>query len=127
MGRVWIFCGCVMAGLSVILGAFGAHALKDILPPEKMTILATANHYLGYHALALLALGLWNHWEKWSTTFLTGLCFVLGSLFFAGSLYALALTPYKAVAFLTPVGGLLFIIGWTLFALSVLKAKSSLI
>ena len=127
MGRIWLLWGCLLAMLSVILGAFGAHALKETLAPDRMAILATANQYLAYHAMALIALGLWNHWEKWSATFFTGLCFLFGIIFFSGSLYILVLMDLKAVGMITPIGGVLFIIGWLLFALSIIRTKNTIV
>ena len=127
MGRVWLLWGCILAMLTVILGAFGAHALKNIYEPEQLKILATANYYLGYHALALLALGLWNHWEKWSATLFTGLCFLFGVILFSGSLYVLVIFDLKKAGMITPIGGVLFIIGWLLFAFSIIRAKNTII
>lgn len=127
MGRVWLLCGCIFSFLSVALGAFAAHGLKPLLTSEQMAILETANHYLGFHAVALLALGLWSHWEKWTSPVWTGNCFVLGIIFFSGSLYAYVLTGVKWLAMITPVGGSLFLIGWLLFAMSVIRTKNTII
>lgn len=127
MGRMWILWGCIFGFLSVALGAFGAHALKPLITIEQMEILKTANLYLMFHAVALLGLGLWNHWEKWSSTFVTGLCFVFGVILFSGSLYAYVLTGVRFLAMITPVGGSLFLIGWLLFAFSVIRTKSNII
>ncbi len=127
MGRIWLLWGCILGFLSVALGAFAAHGLKELLPPEKMEILATANEYLTMHAFALLALGLWNHWEKWSSTLLAGLSFLLGVVIFSGSLYLYVLMDLKAAAMFTPIGGSLFLIGWLLFSFSIIKTKNSII
>jgi uncharacterized membrane protein YgdD (TMEM256/DUF423 family) len=113
--------------MSVALGAFGAHSLKEILEPEKMAIIKTANEYMTFHSLALLTLGLWNHWEKWSSTLLPGACFLLGIIFFSGSLYLYALTGLRAAAMITPLGGVLFLVGWVLFAVSVVRTKNSIV
>lgn len=127
MGRIWLFWGCIFALVSVALGAFAAHALKGHLQDSQMALMDTAHLYLTTHSLALLALGLWNHWEKWSNTLFAGLCFMAGILFFSGSLYAYALTEISWLVRLTPVGGVLFLFGWALFALSVLRAKNEII
>ncbi len=127
MGRVWLLWGCILGFLSVALGAFGAHSLKQILEPEQMAIIKTANEYMSFHAMALLTLGLWNHWEKWSNTLLPGGCFLLGVVVFSGSLYVYALTGLKTAAIITPVGGGLFLIGWILFAVSVVRTKNSIV
>lgn len=127
MGKVWIVWGCIFGFSGVALGAFGAHALKELVSAEKMTVLETANTYLFYHAFALLALGLWNHWEKWSRTLVTGLCFVLGVFIFSGSLYIYVLLDLRTAALFTPVGGGLFLLGWTLFALTILRTKNTIV
>jgi uncharacterized membrane protein YgdD (TMEM256/DUF423 family) len=127
MGRIWLLWGCIICFLYVGLGAFGAHALKEILTSEKMATLAIANQYMGFHGLALLALGLWNHWEKWSTTLWAGGCFLFGIIFFSGSLYIYVLLELKTAARITPVGGGLFLLGWLLFSLSVIRTKNNII
>lgn len=127
MGRVWLVWGCVLGFLSVALGAFAAHSLKATLEPEQMAILQTANQYMSFHALALLGLGLWNHWEKWSATLWTGICFLLGVVFFSGSLYVYVLLGSRTAAMVTPVGGSLFLVGWILFGISVMRTKNTII
>lgn len=123
MARAWLLWGCLLAMLSVILGAFAAHSLKAILAPDRLKILATANHYLGYHALALVALGLWSSSQKKLSTKAPGFCFILGSFVFSGSLYALVLLEQPKLGMITPIGGVLFIVGWALFALKIFKSK----
>ena len=127
MGRIWLMWGCIFGFLSVALGAFGAHALKSILSLEEMSILATANQYMTYHALALMGLGLWSHWEKWSSSLWTGLCFIFGIVFFSGSLYIYVLLNLSKAALVTPFGGSLFLLGWILFAVSIVRTKNSII
>jgi uncharacterized membrane protein YgdD (TMEM256/DUF423 family) len=127
MGRIWLLWACIMAFLYVALGAFATHGLKDVLDAGQLDTLATGHRYLGFHALALMGLGLWNHWEKWSNTLLPGLCFLLGSVFFTGSLYLLVFMQWRQAAFLTPLGGGLYLLGWVLFAVAVLRTKSSIV
>ena len=127
MGRIWLLWGCVLGFFSVALGAFAAHGLKQSLDFDQMAILATANQYMSFHALALLGLGLWSHWEKWSSSLWTGLCFLIGTILFSGSLYVYALLGFKTAAMITPVGGTLFLIGWILFAISVVRTKNTII
>ena len=127
MGRVWLLWGCLLGFLSVALGAFATHALQQQLNSDQLAILATANEYMKFHALALLALGLWSHWEKWSATLWVGVSFLLGIILFSGSLYIYVLMENKTAAMVTPVGGSLFLIGWILFAVAVLRARSNLI
>ena len=108
----WGRCGAISAFLSVALGAFGAHALKDRLGPNSPY--QTAVLYQFFHALGLLILGLSA--RGGALVNLIGGSFVLGSVIFCGSLYVLALSSIRWVGFLTPVGGLLFLGGWLGFA-----------
>ena len=126
-GRLWLAIGIFFGFLFVALGAFATHALQSILPEKNLTWIATANTYLGYHAFALIALGLWSHWEKWAPNFLSGIFFFLGTILFSGSLYALAFTEIKFFVFLTPVGGSFFLLGWLFFGFSVLKTRNTLV
>jgi uncharacterized membrane protein YgdD (TMEM256/DUF423 family) len=107
----WLQAGAVLMFLAVALGAFAAHGLKARLSPEMLTIFETGVRWHVYHALALLALGAARGPDK------AGWCFVAGIVVFSGSLYVLALTGEKRLGMITPVGGLLFLAGWVLFAL----------
>ena len=107
----WIQAGAVGMFLAVSLGAFAAHGLKARLTPEMLTVFETGVRYHVYHALALLALGAARGPEK------AGWCFIAGIVVFSGSLYVLALTGEKRLGMITPIGGLLFLAGWVLFAL----------
>jgi uncharacterized membrane protein YgdD (TMEM256/DUF423 family) len=107
----WIQAGAVGMFLAVALGAFAAHGLKARISPEMLAIWETGVRYHVYHALALLALGAARGPEK------AGWCFIAGIAVFSGSLYVLALTGEKRLGMITPIGGLLFLAGWILFAL----------
>jgi len=107
----WIQAGAVGMFLAVALGAFAAHGLKSRLTPDMQTIFETGVRYHVYHALALLALGAARGPEK------AGWCFIAGIVVFSGSLYVLALTGEKRLGMITPIGGVLFLAGWVLFAL----------
>lgn len=117
----------LLAMLAIVMGAFGAHGLKALISPDSLAVFQTGVTYQMYHALALLALALIPGLEikKVKGVFRF---FVFGTFFFSGSLYILALKsvlPFS-VSFLapvTPVGGLLLIIGWALLAYSVAKMK----
>ncbi|MDB6140871.1 MAG: rane protein [Verrucomicrobiaceae bacterium] len=102
----------IFGALAVALGAFGAHALEELLVKNgTVEIWRTASHYHFIHVLALLVLGLIGERAGKSWTFLAA-----GTLVFSGSLYLLALTNIKWLGAVTPVGGLLMIIGWLLLA-----------
>ncbi|WP_374238718.1 MULTISPECIES: DUF423 domain-containing protein [unclassified Thiocapsa] len=105
------FCGLV----TVALGAFGAHGLRDIVSPERLANWATATDYLGLHALAILACGLWLL-QRPDDRLVHGAAgaFLVGILLFSGSLYALVLTDQRAIGMITPIGGVLLLAGWAL-------------
>jgi len=108
----WARAGAALMLLDVALGAFGAHALKSRLTPEMLAVFETGVRYQAYHALGLLLLAALRGPDK------AAWCFVGGIALFSGSLYLLALTGERRLGMVTPVGGVLFLAGWALFALS---------
>jgi uncharacterized membrane protein YgdD (TMEM256/DUF423 family) len=115
----------ILGCLSVGLGAFGAHALKETLTANgRMETYELAVKYQFYHTLALLAVGLLM--EKISgTPLMVSSALLTGGVFlFSGSLYLLALTSLRFVVFLTPVGGLLMLAGWTALAYAIITKKN---
>lgn len=111
--------------IAVILGALGAHALKDVLPTQNITSFETAVRYQAWHALALLAVGL----SSFSIKYVKGiaLCWIVGIFLFSGSIYLLSTTAISGlnVSFLgpvTPIGGLFFIAGWILLFVSAIRS-----
>ena len=116
--------GAILAGLSVMLGAFGAHALADRVSLEDIAIWNTAARYQMYHSLALLCLAVIPHGggEKWR--YWAALLFLLGSLVFSGSLYLLVLTGIRGLGAVTPLGGATLIAGWTVCAIGATRLKS---
>lgn len=100
------------AGASaVILGAFGAHALRGDLSPQMLDVWRTAVRFQFWHALALTACALLPT-RRAAVTRLAAILFAAGIVLFCGSLYALALGMPHTVGFITPFGGLAFILGW---------------
>ena len=120
--KQWMILGSLSAFFGVVFGAFGAHFLKDRLTEKNFIVYQTAVQYQMYHALALIALGLWAAQYPSTDTNLTGLAFALGISIFSGSLYALAITDLRFLGAITPIGGLLFLAGWIGFAILVWKA-----
>ena len=121
--RVFAY-GTLSAAIAVGLGAFGAHALKPVLKPEELSTYETAVRYQIYHALALIAAGLGGRFwapETPGNFVLAGWCFAIGTILFSGSLYTLALSGALWLAYLTPVGGILFLAGWIFLFTAVLK------
>jgi uncharacterized membrane protein YgdD (TMEM256/DUF423 family) len=110
----------ISGGLSVVLGAFGAHGLKNKLSPEMLAAFKTGVDYQFYHSIALALVGLSLITQGIDESrFLTWafICFGIGIVLFSGSLYLLALTRKKIFGPITPLGGLLFILGWLFFTL----------
>lgn len=116
-----LFAFAALSGMaSVILGAFGSHALRGNLPERMQHAFETAVSYQMSHSLALLAscmmMEYWGrHWALYSASW----AFVAGILFFSGSLYLLAVTGMKWLGPVTPLGGLMFIVGWGLLAIGI--------
>lgn len=112
MAKLWLVLGAAYGLLGVLLGAFGAHALRARLSADMLRVWETAVQYQFWHAVALLAVGLLvsRAADGWLTA--AGWGFALGVLVFSGSLYALALSGGRVLGAVTPVGGLLMIAGW---------------
>jgi uncharacterized membrane protein YgdD (TMEM256/DUF423 family) len=111
---------------SVAIGAFAAHGLKHVMQAKQLQWIETASTYQMYHALALLAVAvLMMKVGQSKQLLLVCYSFVLGVMLFSGSLYALAVTQIKSFVYLTPVGGVFFLIGWLvlIYAASKLSEK----
>lgn len=104
--------GCVSAGLGVAAGAFGAHMLKDLLEPNMLAVYDTATRYQMYHAFGLVLSGLVVRVGRDGRAARAGWLFLAGTLLFCGSLYGVSLLGIRWLGAVTPVGGLLFIVGW---------------
>lgn len=99
--------------LSVALGAFGAHGLKERVTAELLQTWETAARYQATHALATLAAAwMLSQWPAARAAGLAGWCFLGGSLLFSGSLYLLVVSGQRWLGAVTPFGGLLFMAGW---------------
>jgi len=130
MYKTYLILAALLGALSVILGAFGAHGLKSIVSPDVLEIYETAVRYQFYHVFALLAVGLLMLHAPQRMFSIAGIFFIAGILLFCGSLYLI--TALKAggkeiatgIGILTPIGGLLFIIGWLSLFGGLLKMRS---
>lgn len=122
--KFFVILGSLNAGIAVILGAFGAHVLKERLAESLMTIFQTGIMYHFFHALGLFAVAFvasqlpGANLVKWS-----GLLMFAGIILFSGSLYLLSLTGIRWLGAITPVGGIAFIVSWVLLAVSVLYSN----
>jgi uncharacterized membrane protein YgdD (TMEM256/DUF423 family) len=128
MHKIFLIIGTLLAGLAVALGAFGAHGLKKLVDPETLGIYQTGVQYQMYHALALLAIGILTMRADNSFFHYAGIFFIAGVVLFSGSLYLIASlkamdkTVSAGVGIMTPVGGLMFLIGWILLLIGVVRA-----
>ena len=111
--------GSLFGFLSVALGAFGAHALKAKLTPYLLDIFETGVKYQFYHALAILAVALAV--GQWKISPTPAYFFIAGIIIFSGSLFLLAFTGIKTFGAITPIGGVMFLIGWSLLAYQTFK------
>ncbi len=124
MTRIYPAIAAFLGMLAIILGAFGAHALKEQLEPESLQNFETGVRYMMYHALGILLINFSPLPGQRSKTMISQL-FLLGILFFSGSIFVIAtgMAEAKSIWFITPLGGLFFVIGWLLAALSFLKSN----
>jgi uncharacterized membrane protein YgdD (TMEM256/DUF423 family) len=113
MVKFWLLMSAIFGFLSVALGAFGAHSLKNLLDDYGKSIYEKAVQYQMFHAMALFATGLLQHRMKPQSLAAAGWGFLAGILLFSGSLYLLAITQIKWLGAITPIGGLSFLFGWS--------------
>ena len=120
--KVFLILGGFNAVLVVLLGAFGAHALKARLPAEMLAVFQTGIHYHLFHTLGLIAVGLVatqipaSAYLRWS-----GWLMLVGIILFSGSLYVLSVSGLRWLGMVTPFGGMSFIAAWVLFVIAIMK------
>ena len=120
MYRLLITCGALSAALSVILGAFGAHALKSRLPPDILATFETGVQYQFYHSLGLILVGVIAQFARAAAMVTAaGWLMLAGIVLFSGSLYIICLTGMRGFGMITPIGGTAFIAAWLLLAFGV--------
>ena len=123
--KLFILLGSLNALIGVALGAFGAHGLKTKVAPDMLTVWNTAVQYHLIHALGLLLIGILYHLMPDAPLIKTaGWSILLGIILFSGSLYALVLTGIKPLGIITPFGGVAFLLGWLLIAISAWRHTS---
>jgi len=122
--RVWLFIAALNGLLAVVAGAFAAHALQNRLDVHSLQTFETGARYQMYHALAL---GLAALTMRGTTAILAQVSagfFLAGIVLFSGSLYALSLTGIRVFAFVTPIGGVAFLLGWAALAWVALRSAA---
>jgi uncharacterized membrane protein YgdD (TMEM256/DUF423 family) len=111
---MWWSIGAAAGALGVLLGAFGAHGLKNVVTdPHLLEVWETGARYHLFHALALLGVAAHPSQPK-----LAGWMFVVGIVLFSGSLYTMTLTGHRWLGAITPIGGLAFVAGWVALGLA---------
>lgn len=124
ISKLFLVFGALAAMLAVVLGAFGAHALRARLAPDLLAIYNTAVQYHFWHALGLLVIGIVAiHLPSSIALKWAGWLMFAGIVIFSGSLYVLALTGARWLGAVTPFGGVAFILGWLLLAIAVARAS----
>ncbi len=115
----WISIGAIFSGLSVMLGAMGAHGLKNVFTEKKLSAFHTATEYMGYHGLALILVGivcLQLGEDGTKALRKVGILLTAGICMFSGSIYILTFDGPRLFGPITPLGGLCFMSGWFIFA-----------
>ncbi|CAM3425373.1 DUF423 domain-containing protein [Paenibacillus lupini] len=119
--QTFVVLGSILMVIAVAIGAFGAHALKSKIEPDKLKVYETGVQYHIIHALGLIGVGLLVDRYPDSGMIVTGGWFLaVGILLFSGSLYVLSMKRVRLLGPITPLGGLSFMIGWVLIAIGVL-------
>lgn len=119
--------GMFVMAATIAIGAFGAHGLKELVDADALNTFEVGVRYQMYHALAILILGFVPTSLKVKK--IVFWFFIIGILFFSGSIYLLSLNsilPFNAakIGFITPIGGLMFIIGWIRWGYGLIKKES---
>ena len=123
MNKTALLLGVAFCGLSVVLGAFGAHGLKDKLSDYSISVFNKGVMYQFFHGIGIILAVILDYNLK-SLSFDTSIwLFVFGIILFSGSLYILAITEVKWFGMITPIGGIMFILGWALMFINVLKLQ----
>ncbi len=124
MNKSILIAGSIFGLLTVVVGAFGAHALQaTLLANGRVDTFETAVLYQGIHALALLIIGILSEKIGSPKIVYAGFSMVIGVLIFSGSLYILSLTNMTFLGAITPIGGLFMILGWVLLIIGISKSK----
>ena len=128
MKKRLIVLGLLFGVLAIVLGAFGAHALKTVLDEKSLAVFETGVRYQFYHAFFLLIVSQFNFLTKANQKILY-YTVLIGVLFFSGSIYLLATNSltsfnFKVIGFITPIGGLILIFAWVFLLMKCLKQRS---
>lgn len=120
--KIIIAIAAILLALAVAAGAFGAHALKNVLSAERLETWQTAVQYHAWHALGLMLIALIGIQFGLVITWPASLI-LAGIVIFSGSLYVLCLSGIGWMGAITPIGGVAFIVGWVLFGIQIFKSN----
>ena len=120
--KIWIIISAVSGFTAVVIGAFGAHGLREKLSPEMLEVYKTGVLYQFIHTIILLILSLTN----FTKSNLASIFFLLGIMLFSFSLYIYSTSGNQFFAMITPVGGVCFLIGWLWLIVEVIRRKEKI-
>lgn len=115
--------GSSLLALAVLIGAFGAHGLKNMVEPEKLVTFETGVRYHFYHAFGLMIVGILQQQFESLRLNVSVYSFLVGILLFSFNCYLYVVTGMKVFAMIVPVGGLLFVLGWIVLLVKLLKLR----
>lgn len=125
-GMHWVAIGAFVLAIAVMLGAFGAHGLKDLLTVERMATYQTAVQYQFYHGLGIILVGVvLMNFPNSDGVLWSAMLLLTGLFLFSGSLYLLTLFGLRWLGMVTPLGGIAFIAGWIVLAVTLLRLKNN--
>lgn len=113
----------ILLALGVFIGAFGAHGLKSLVTPEKLVTFETGVRYHFYHSIGIFLVGILQMILVNSSLNSVVYSFLFGILFFSFNCYLYVITGVKTFAMIVPIGGFLFVIGWILLGVKILKSR----
>ncbi len=127
MGKKFLITASILGLISIVLGAFGAHALKEVISEKSIIIFETGTRYQMYHALMLLYLGETKYLSETDKKKIFRFV-IVGIICFSGSIYLLAINElttfnFKSIGFITPMGGVLLITAWSIMIFKFIKYK----
>lgn len=127
MNKKLLVTGSILGLISIILGAFASHGLEELVSPDDIETFQIGVRYQIYHALLLLFVGSTSKIQIRAKRVMLSLV-IVGVLLFSGSIYGLATNElssfnFKTIGFVTPIGGLLLILSWTVMLIDFLKLK----
>ena len=119
--KLFLLVGSIFAALSILFGAFGAHFLKEKLSSDQLVVFEIATRYMMYHSFGLLIFGLLGYILTEKITYVPGMMMIVGIVIFSGSLYLVSLGGFKKFGMITPIGGVILIASWLIFAYNIYK------